>query len=41
MLAQTCFLFMELVALFGGAAAVIFLLMGPAGVSLGGDEYYG
>jgi len=39
MLAQVCFLYAELAALFAAAAAVIFQLMGPTSASLSRDEY--
>jgi len=41
MIAQVCFLYAELTALFAGGAAVIFQLMSPAVLSLGQDGYCG
>jgi len=41
MLAQICFLYAELAALFLGAGAIICQLMGPASVGLCRDEYCG
>ena len=39
MIAQTCFIYAELAALFIGAGAVMFQLMGPACASLAPDEF--
>jgi hypothetical protein len=41
MIAQVCYLYAELMALFAGATAVIFQLMGPTVLSLGRDGYCG
>jgi len=39
MMTQICCLYVELLALFLGAAAINFQLMGPAAVALSRDEY--
>jgi len=39
MLTQVCFLYIELGALFLGATAIIFQLMGPTSIGLCRDEY--
>jgi hypothetical protein len=39
MIAQVCFLYAELTALFAAAAAVMFQLMGPGAAWSGRNEY--